>query len=67
MIAVPLRDAGKGNLIRGVDVSEHRTAVKKHPFADGEIKTVEQKKQLENPDARVALEYEARILNSIHC
>ncbi len=42
------------NLIRGVDVSEARTAAEKAtglPIA--EIKSVEQAKQLENPDARI--------------
>jgi len=61
-------DAGKGNLIRGVDVSEYRTADEKAAcLLTAELKTVEQKKQLENPDARVALEYEAdlKLLNTI--
>ena len=50
-------DAGKGNLIRGVDVSDLRTAGEKASrLATAEIKTVEQAKQLENPDARVTLE-----------
>ena len=45
------------NLIRGVDVSEPRTAADKAAgLQAAEIKTVEQAKQLENPDARVALE-----------
>ena len=45
------------NLIRGVDVSEPRTAADKAAgLITAEIKQVEQAKQLENPDARVALE-----------
>ena len=48
-----------GNLIRGVDVSEPRTADEKSAqLLTAEIKSVEQTKQLENPDARVALEDE---------
>ena len=47
----------QGHLISGLDVSEPRTAAHK---ASGlitvEIKQVEQAKQMENPDARVALE-----------
>ncbi|MBL3593013.1 MAG: N-6 DNA methylase [Synergistaceae bacterium] len=50
-------DVNDGNLIRGVDVSEPRTAAEKAAqLLTGEIKSVEQAKQLENPDARVALE-----------
>ncbi len=49
--------AGSAGILRGLDVSEPRTAADK---ADGllstEVKSVEQAKQLENPDARVALE-----------
>jgi hypothetical protein len=46
-----------GNLIRGVDVSEPRTAAEKaSELLTVEIKSVEQARQLENPDARVALE-----------
>ncbi len=49
--------AGGGNLIRGVDVSEPRSAGEK---ADGllttEIRSVEQAKQLENPDSVVSLD-----------
>jgi very-short-patch-repair endonuclease/predicted GIY-YIG superfamily endonuclease len=53
-------DVIDGNLIRGVDVSEPRTASEKAAqLLTGEIKSVEQAKQLENPDARVALEEEA--------
>ena len=41
-----------GNLIRGVDVSEPRTAAEKAAqLLTAEIKSVEQAKQLENPDA----------------
>ncbi|MDK2776657.1 MAG: BREX-1 system adenine-specific DNA-methyltransferase PglX [Pseudomonadota bacterium] len=45
------------NLIRGVDVSEPRTAVEKaEQLVVTEVKSVDQAKQLENPDARVGLE-----------
>ena len=45
------------NLIRGVDVSEPRTAGEKSAWLVTEkIKTVEQRKQLENPDALVSFE-----------
>jgi len=44
-------------IIRGVDVSELRTPVEKAAgLLSAEIKSVEQAKQLENPDARVVLE-----------
>ena len=50
------------NLIRGVDASEPRTATEKAiKLVAAEIKSVEQVKQLENPDARVALEEEANL------
>jgi hypothetical protein len=50
-------DVNDGNLIRGVDVSEPRTASEKAAqLLSGEIKSVEQAKQLENPDAVVSLE-----------
>ncbi|TVR60486.1 MAG: DUF559 domain-containing protein [Candidatus Competibacteraceae bacterium] len=50
-------DVSDGNLILGVDVSEPRTASEKATqLLTVEIKSVEQAKQLENPDARVALE-----------
>lgn len=53
--AAGLFDEGEdSNLIRGVDVSEPRTAAEKAAgLLTTEIKTVEQAKQLENPDARV--------------
>ena len=45
------------NLIRGVDVSEfHTVAEKSAGLLTAEIKSVEQTKQLENPNARIALE-----------
>ena len=45
------------NKIRGLDVSTPRTASEKAAqLITTEIKTVEQSKQLENPDSRVALE-----------
>ncbi len=50
-------NVGYCNLIRGVDVSEPRTASKKaEQLLRCEIKNVGQAKQLENPDARVSLE-----------
>jgi len=46
-----------GNLIRGMDVSEPRTASEKaSQLLTTEIKSVGQAKQLKNPDARIALE-----------
>ena len=43
--------------IRGLDVSEEKTAAEKaQQLTVAEIKSVEQAKQLENPDARVALD-----------
>ncbi|MBE0507393.1 MAG: N-6 DNA methylase, partial [Marinospirillum sp.] len=46
-----------GNWIRGVDVSEPRTAVEKAAgLLAYDVKSVEQSRQLENPDARVAFE-----------
>lgn len=53
---------GPGGLIRGVDVSEPRTAAQKAAgLLSGEIKTVAQAKQLENPDARIALDETAKL------
>jgi hypothetical protein len=50
-------DAGKGSLIRGVDVSEFRTAGEKASWLPmAEIKTAEQAKQLENPDFIIQLD-----------
>jgi len=51
-------EGGRGDeVIRGVDVSEPRTAAEKAAqLLTGEIKSVEQAKQLENPDARVAFD-----------
>ena len=50
-------DVNDGNLIRGVDVSEPRTAAEKATQLQmGEIKSVVQRNQLENPDARIAFE-----------
>ncbi len=49
-------DANESNLIRGVDVSEPRTASEKAAqLLTGEIKSVEQAKQLENPDNAIVL------------
>ncbi len=48
---------GLGNLISGLDVSKLRTASDKAPaLVAFKIKQVEQEKQLENPDSRVALD-----------
>jgi hypothetical protein len=68
-------DVNDGNLIRGVDVSEPRTASEKAAqLLTVEIKSVGQAKQLENPDARVGfgenegqlLERYASALNGMH-
>lgn len=51
-----LHSGDEGNWIRGVDVSEPRTAAEKAAkLLVDEVKSVEQGKQLENPDARVTL------------
>ena len=50
-------DVNGGNLIRGVDVSEPRTAAEKaERLLIAEIKSVAQAEQLENPDARVVID-----------
>ncbi|WP_428098048.1 Eco57I restriction-modification methylase domain-containing protein [Candidatus Rariloculus sp.] len=50
-------DAHDGSLIRGVDVSEPRTAAEKSAqLLTAEIKSVEQAKQSENPDVIVSLD-----------
>lgn len=50
-------DAEHTNLIRGVDVSEPRTAAEKaEQLLVSKIQSVDQSKQLENPDASVMLE-----------
>ena len=60
-------NAVDGNLIRGVDVSEPRTAVEKAAqLLTAEIKRVEQAKQLDNPDARVAIEEVGGPLLELH-
>ncbi|WP_197678340.1 Eco57I restriction-modification methylase domain-containing protein [Pseudomonas synxantha] len=52
-----LHSGEPGNWIRGVDVSEPRTAAEKATgLLTDEVKSVEQGRQLENPDARVALD-----------
>ncbi len=49
-------DADDGNFIRSVDVSELLTAAEKaKQLKTAEVKSIEQLKQLDNPDARVAL------------
>ena len=51
------RQDAASTFIRGLDVSEPRTSAEKAAgLLTSEIKSVEQAKQLENPDARVALE-----------
>ena len=51
------RQDAASTLLRGLDVSDPRTAAEKAgQLLTAEIKSVEQAKQLENPDARVALE-----------
>lgn len=49
-------DVNDGNLIRGVDVSEPRTATEKaNQLFSTEVKSIEQAKQLENPDSAIIL------------
>ena len=49
-----LRSASHSQLLRGLDVSEYRTAAEKaEQLITTEVKTVKQAKQLENPDARI--------------
>src|SRR5690606_20841235 len=56
-----LHSGEQGNWIRGVDVSEPRTAAEKAVgLLEGEVKSVEQGRQLGNPDARVMLENEQK-------
>jgi hypothetical protein len=51
-----LNTDNSNRLIRGLDVSAPRTAAEKAAaLLTAEVKSVEQAKQLENPDARVAL------------
>ena len=58
-----------GNTMYGLDVSEFRTVGEKaKALREAEIKGVEQPRQLENPDARIALE-DISVLESLgdHC
>lgn len=49
--------SSQGNIMRGVDVSEPRTAAEKAAqLLTAEVKSVVQARQLDNPDARVAFE-----------
>ncbi|MBC7192648.1 N-6 DNA methylase [Marinobacter sp.] len=58
-------DAEHTNLIRGVDVSEPRTAAEKATqLLATEVKAVEQAKQLENPDSTIKLE-ESSVANYV--
>ena len=53
-------ESGPAGILRGVDVSDLRTAAKKSVgLLTAEIKSVNQAKQIGNPDARIALEEEA--------
>ena len=48
----------KRNLMRGIDVSESGSVARKAELlAAGEVKSVSQAEQLENPDCRIALSY----------
>ena len=62
-----LHSGEQGNWIRGVDVSEPRTAAEKAAgLLSNEVKSVEQGKQLGNPDARVAFDsQEGRLLSEL--
>jgi len=52
-----LDDAEDDKLIRGLDISEPRTAAEKASFLlTEEVKSVGQTKQLQNPDARIAID-----------
>lgn len=52
-----LHSSEHGNWIRGLDVSESRTAAEKAALLmSGDVRSVEQSRQLENPDARVTFE-----------
>ena len=51
-----LGDAASGGAMYGLDVSESRTAAEKAArLIEADVKGVEQARQLENPDARIAL------------
>jgi len=57
-----LHSGESGNWIRGVDVSEPRTAAEKAAgLLSDDVKGVEQGKQLENPDARVIFESDSEL------
>ena len=65
----PFGTSTAGNTMYGLDVSEFRPAAEKAiALREAEIKGVEQSRQLENPDARVALE-DTSVLESLgdHC
>ena len=65
----PFRASTAGNTMYGLDVSEFRTVGEKaKALREAEIKGVEQPRQLENPDARIALE-DISVLESLgdHC
>lgn len=66
-----LNSGEQGNWIRGVDVSEPRTALEKAAgLLTGDVKSVEQGRQLENPDARVTLEkisHTSSLGSSVNC
>jgi hypothetical protein len=55
-----LGQASTSNILRGLDVSEAPSAmIKSEQLPMGEIKSVEQANQFENPDARISLEYKS--------
>ena len=57
-----LHIAEQGNWIRGLDVSGPRTAAEKAAgLMVDDVKSVEQEKQLENPDARVVFEADSEL------
>ena len=59
-------DTEPRNPIRGLDVSEPRTATEKaEQLLTTEIKSVEQARQLENPDAAIILENASREVNRL--
>lgn len=57
-----LHSGEQGNWLRGIDVSEPRTAAEKAAgLLVEEVKSVEQGKQLENPDARVSFDLDSEL------
>ncbi|MGO2452637.1 Eco57I restriction-modification methylase domain-containing protein [Pseudomonas taetrolens] len=61
-----LHDGEQGNRIRGVDVSEPRTAAEKAAgLLTDDLKSMEQARQLENPGARVISDKMVRVQTSL--